>query len=78
MQTNQTNQSNQNKNQQPIRNLQAFLKAYIQSESGKRALNRPLKLIDKTTEGYKGATIHYKEYGGSNQLAHAFADAIHA
>lgn len=68
--------SNQpNKHSQPIRNIKAFLKAYMNSESGKRSLNRQPRLIEKQAKDSKGNTISWKEANGCNSIAHALLAA---
>ena len=67
------NQSN--KHSQPIRNIKAFLKAYMQSESGQRSLNRAPRMIERSAKNAKGETVKWREYGGGNQLAHALLAA---
>lgn len=69
--------ANSNKNQNPIRNLTAFLKSYLQSESGKRALTRSPKLADKSAKDSKNRVITWKEPEGCNSIASAFYDSVY-
>lgn len=61
-----------------IRNLSAFLKSYVKSESFQRSLNRRDKFTVRYEENSKGHKVEVREYAGSNQLAHAFKTAIDA
>ena len=70
-------QNQQNKHSQPIRNIKGFLKAYLNSESGRRSLTRQPKLVEKSAKDSRGNVIHWKEPQGSNHLAIALAEAAY-
>lgn len=64
------------KHDAPIRNLGAFLKSYVKSESFQRALNRQPRMIERTEKNSKGHLVTFREYAGHNQLAVAFNAAV--
>ena len=61
---------------EPIRNLKAFMKSYIKSDSCKRALTRPQRMQEKVVLDRNDKEIKYREYSGSNQLAQAMYEAF--
>lgn len=58
---------------QPIRNIKAFLKSYMQSGSAQRALSRQPSYVEVNNEFMKGRVIT-----GYNTMAHALERAAHA
>lgn len=64
------------KHQEKIRNLPKFIRAYLASETGKRAMNRQPSFIEKSGKNSKKEPIKWREFAGSNQMVEAFAKAV--
>lgn len=69
--SNKHNQHNSN----VIRNLPAFLKSYVNSDSFKRSLNRQPSYDEHTIRDKKGEYTYRDNFKG-NQIAHALAKAV--
>lgn len=67
-------QNKSKNNSNVIRNLGAFLKSYVQSDSFKRSLNRPASYDEHTIRDKKGEYTYRDNFKG-NQLAIALDDA---
>jgi hypothetical protein len=60
-------------NPERIRNVKGFLRSYMKSSSGQRALNRQPSFVEVENETTKGRIIT-----GYNTLAHALNEAAQA
>lgn len=64
------------KNRERIRNLPKFITAYLNSETGRRALNRQPKYTEHSAKNSRGHVVHWRELAGVNSIAHALAAAV--
>lgn len=60
-------------NPERIRNIKGFLRSYMKSSSGQRALNRQPTYVEVDNEKVKG-----RIFVGHNTIAHALAKAAEA
>lgn len=75
MTQNKHNRTSQSHHHNVIRNLGAFLKSYVQSDSFKRSLARPASYTEHTVRDKKGEYTYRDNFKG-NQLAIALHNAV--
>lgn len=64
------------KHRETIRNVSAFVAAYINGEHGKSTVNRPVRYREETAPNSKGKPVVHKIALGYATLAHAFVAAV--